>query len=129
MHYFICFEAVCPRKFLQLGGEISKTKKRQKESTKTRRFTSFFEVSPYVCSVVWSKITRTAPIGFQPKHLLWGLSFLKQYTSEHNRHSILKADETTIRKWTWIAVKLISGLNVVKTIERKTYGFELYSFS
>lgn len=116
MHCFNCFLAVGPMKFLQLGSQISKTKRGQKESTKTRRFKSFFGITPYVCSVAWTKIVDIAPFGFQPKHLLWGLTFLKQYTSEHNRHSTLTADEKTIRKWTWIAVKLLSGLKTVKVI-------------
>lgn len=66
--------------------------------------------------IVWTKIVNKAPIGFQSKHLLWGLNFLKQYTTKHNRHSILKSDEKTIRKWTWVAVELMSSLNVVKVI-------------
>lgn len=113
---FNCVSDVGPMKFLKLGNEISKTKRGQKESTKTRRFKSFFGVTPYVCSIVWTKIVGIAPIGFLPKHLLWGLNFLKQYTSEHKRHSTLNADEKTIRKWTWIAVKLLSGLKMVKLI-------------
>lgn len=102
--------------FLKLGNQITKTKYGQNESTKTRRFKSYFGVTPHVCSIVWKKIRPEAPIDFQPKHLLWGLLFLKQYTDEHNRHGILGADEKTIRKWSWVAVKLMSNLNVVIAI-------------
>lgn len=126
---FNCFVDVGPMKFLTLGNQISKTKKGQKESTKTRRFKSFFGVTPHVCSIVWTKIVGTAPIGFQPKHLLWGLTFLKQYANEHNRHSTLKADEKTIRKWTWIAVKLMSGLKVVNVIVYENISFSMFIFS
>ncbi len=116
-------------RFLALGNQISNTKKGQKESTKTRRFKSFFGVTPHVCSIVWTKIFGVAPIGFQPKHLLWGLTFLKQYPNEHNRHSTLKADEKTIRKWTWIAVKLMSGLKVVRVIVYENISISTFTFS
>lgn len=128
MHCFNCFLDVLSMTFLRLGNQISKTKSGQKTSTKTRRFKSFFGVTPYVCSIVWTKIVDIAPIGFQPKHLLWGLTFLKQYTIEHNRHSTLKADEKTIRKWTWIAVKLLSGLKTVKVIVWKYFRFKILIF-
>lgn len=102
--------------FLNIGNKISETKATQKPSTKARRFKSFFGVTPNVCAIVWRKIHSEAPIGFEPKHLLWGLNFLKQYTVEENRHSTLRADEKTIRKWTWISVKLLSNLNVVNVL-------------
>lgn len=126
MQYFNYFLDVSPIQFLKLGNQISKTKNGQKESTKNRRFKSFFGVTPYVCSIVWTQIVGVAPIGFEPKHLLWGMNFLKQYTTEHNRHSTLKADEKTIRKWTWIAVKLMSGLKMVKVIAYKYSVFNIH---
>lgn len=110
----ICdFSDVSSAGFLSLGNVYTKTKYRQKLSTKNRRFKSFFGITPKVCSIVWEKIRHDRPIGFSPKHLLWGLNFLKQYTNEENRHSIFQADEKTIRKWTWIAVGLLSDMNVV----------------
>lgn len=81
-----------------------------------RRFRSFFGVSPNICSITWKMLRSTAPLGSTPKHLLWCLHFLKQYPSEHSRRSILDADEKTIRKWSWIFVKLLADLSVVRHI-------------
>lgn len=78
-----------------------------------RRFKSFFGVSPSICAIIWEKIKREIPSTAEPKHLLWSLNFLKQYHVEHSRTTIFKADEKTIRKWTWIIVELIANLDVV----------------
>lgn len=99
--------------FLKIGNRITKTKCGQKTSTKTRRFKSHFGVTPFVCSIIWMKIIEQAPDDYKPKHLLWGLNFLKTYTDEHARHSLFGADEKTIRKWTWVTVKLMSSMDVV----------------
>lgn len=129
MHCFYRFLEVSSMTFLSLGNKITKTKRGQKESTKTRRFKSFFGITPQVCSIVWEKICDKAPNDFQPKHLLWGLTFLKLYTIEHDRHSTLGADEKTIRKWTWVAVSLLSNLNVVKMIACTYSAFNSYFFN
>ncbi len=101
--------------FLKIGNTITKTKSGQKLSTKARRFKSHFGVTPFVCSIIWHKIFDKAPDDYKPKHLLWGLNFLKQYTTEHTRHSLFGADEKTIRKWTWITVELMSSMDEVKS--------------
>lgn len=73
----------------------------------------FFGVTPEVSSIIWEKLKDELPEGSEPKHLLWSLLFLKQYCDEHNRRSILGADEKTIRKWTWVLVELLYKINVV----------------
>lgn len=78
-----------------------------------RRFKCFFGVSPQVCAIVWDECYNKLPNGAEPKHLLWCLFFLKQYQPEHVRRVILKADEKTIRKWTWSLITLLSDMNVV----------------
>lgn len=101
-----------PHMFLKLGNRYTKSKLSSGKIA-LRRFKSFFGVTPKVCSIAWNEIKNEAPSGAQPKHLLWCLSFLKEYTTEHYRRSIFKADEKTMREWTWTFVKLLANMNVV----------------
>ncbi len=103
------------RMFLKLGSRYTKTKI---STTKLalRRFKSFFGVTPTVCCIAWNKIKMRAPRIAQPKHLLWCLSFLKEYSSESYRRAIFKADEKTMREWTWRFVKLLANMDVVSGI-------------
>lgn len=78
-----------------------------------RRFKSFFGVTPEVCECIRNLIEMELNDDSQPKHLLWCLNFLKQYTVEHTRRTLFAADEKAIRKWTWIYVQHIADLNVV----------------
>lgn len=100
--------------FLNIGSKYTKTASKENDNTRLRRYKSFFGVTPLVCFIVWQKLKNEAPSGSHPKHLLWCLNFLKQYTVDHTRKAIFEADEKTVRKWTWIFVKLISDLNVVR---------------
>lgn len=102
--------------FLKLGNVYTNTKSTLSQYVALRRFKSFFGVTPQVCGMIWNKIEQAAPSGGEPKHLLWSLCFLKQYSVEHNRRAIFHADEKTIRKWTWIFVEILSELDVVKLI-------------
>lgn len=102
--------------FFKLGNVYTETVSTSSEYVALRRFQSFFGVSPLVCSLIWEKIENAVPSGGAPKHLLWSLCFLKQYSVEHNRRSLFHADEKTIRKWTWIFVELLSELDVVTFI-------------
>lgn len=99
--------------FITLGNIYTESSLTRSRNVAIRRYKSFFGVTPTVCSICWEKLKPILPVGAEPKHLLWCLLFLKQYGSEHNRRTILKADEKTIRKWTWIFVDLISRLDVV----------------
>lgn len=109
------------RSFLQLGNYYTKTNCKSSKYFAERRFSSFFGVTPQICCIIWEKIKLLVPIGGEPKHLLWCLSFLKQYAVEHYRRSIFKADEKTIRYWTWLFVKILSDLDVVLLFTLKVY--------
>jgi len=78
-----------------------------------RRFKACFGTSPSVCSKLWSLITDELPFNRKPIHLLWGLNFLKTYTTEAVRSLIFHADEKTLRKWQWAVVKCIASANLV----------------
>lgn len=99
--------------FWKIGLKYANTKYKASETLKCRRFKSFFGVSPSICCLIWSKVVLQAPPDARPQHLLWCLNFLKKYSVEHTRHSIFKADEKTVRKWTWIFVELLADLNEV----------------
>lgn len=98
--------------FLKLGNTYTKSVL-SRPKVALRRFKSHFGVTLEVCSIVWNEIRNSAPVGALPTHLLWCLSFLKEYTTEHNRRSVFNADEKTMREWTWAFVKLISEMNVL----------------
>lgn len=102
--------------FFKLGNVYTETKWTTSQYAALRRFKSFFGVTPIVCSLIWDRIKHNVPNGGERKHLLWCLSFLKQNAVEHYRRSIFRADEKTIRKWTWIFVELLSNLDVVTLI-------------
>ncbi len=82
---------------------------------RNRRFRAGLGVSSYVCSWYWNQLEKQKllPKGFQPKHFLWTLLFLKLYSSESVHASICDCDETTFRKWVWIGLKVIGDLDLV----------------
>lgn len=99
--------------FLTIGNRYTKPGTSKSKYKSLRKFKVYFGVTPEICSIIWQKIKDKVPVGGEPKHLLWTLHFFKKYSNEHIRRSFLNADEKTIRKWTWIFVKLLSELNVV----------------
>lgn len=112
--------------FKKIGLKYIGHKLSQSQHVGMRKFKAHFKVSTYICSIVWRKIIiNGAPEGSQPKHLLWCLCFLKLYTTDHNRAAFLKADEETVRKWTWIFVSLVANLELV--LKNKLYYNNLYA--
>lgn len=99
--------------FENLGNIYMKNRHNTRKNVSFRRFKSFFGVTPAVCSLIWQMLIGKKPPEAEPKHLLWSLNFLKQYNVEHTRRSIFKADEKTIRKWSWVFIQLLADLNVV----------------
>lgn len=104
--------------FIRLGNIYTESSLTGSPALALRRFKSFFGVTPTVCSIIWEQLKDELPVGSAPKHLLWSLSFLKQYTDEHNRHSVFGDDEKTMRKWVWIFVNLLSNMNVVFNLQK-----------
>lgn len=104
---------VTSQTFTKLGNRYTESSMTRSAKVALRRFKSFFGITPIVCSIIWQKIKDEVPEGGEPKHLLWSLMFLKQYTDEHTRRSIVGADEKTMRKWTWIFVEMLSNMDAV----------------
>ena len=50
----------------------------------------------------------------EPKHLFWGLAFLKIYSTEEVHCTLFQTTRTTFRKWSWAVVKMISSLKIVR---------------
>ena len=81
-------------------------------NTSMRFFLTFFGTTPWVCSLLWAMLKpfETMPRGVKPCHLLWALMFMKVYATETVHASIAGCDEKTFRKWSWIFVEGIAGL-------------------
>jgi hypothetical protein len=84
--------------------------------TRKRRMASFFGVSQKVVRGVWNRLESKGriPRGFAPKHLLWTLMFLKQYSTQ----TVLAAlcgvrSEKTWEHWVWTGVHLLENLGLV----------------
>lgn len=99
--------------FYKLGCCYTGHKKKHSKIIGTRRYKSFFGITPLVTSIVWQKTFSDLPAGLEPKHLLWCLNFLKQYNVEHTRRLIFKTDEKCMRKWTWIFINILANLDTV----------------
>jgi len=105
--------------FRRIGNEI--TGRRQREGlakcTEKRRFHAFFGTTPFICSLLWALIQpRTCmPRGYEPKHLMWALLFLKVYATEPVHRRLAGCpDEKTFRKWAWYFIHGIARLeNIV----------------
>ena len=78
-----------------------------------RRFRSQFGISPVICARIWNSLGEVKPNGFEPKHLLWGLLFLKVYSTESVHATIVNTCERTFRKWSWKAVDLLAAMKTV----------------
>jgi hypothetical protein len=103
---------VTPEEFEELGGTIMRRESEQKDAFK-RRWASHFAVDPVVVSEVWKRLLpdlvqdRYA----EPKHLLWAILFLTQYTNEADLAGKCGAiHEDTFRKWAWLFVEKLSSL-------------------
>lgn len=106
--------------FWQRGHRITGHKLKSSVNLGMRRFKAFFGVTPKVCGVIWNMLKNEKPDKAKPEHLLWALNFLRQYEGEHTRSALFKADEKTIRKWTWCFIELIAGMEIVIFFKNST---------
>lgn len=66
--------------------------------------------------------------GFEPKHILWALQFLKVYSSENVSAGVWKCDEKTVRKWTGTVLENISYLKIVSFLFLSINVFNSHCF-
>lgn len=53
--------------------------------------------------------------GADPKHMLWGLLFMKVYSTEEAHSTVCGISRNTFRKWSWLMLNLISGIKIVSS--------------
>lgn len=82
--------------------------------TELRRFKSIYGVSPSICTVLWDKIYDIIPPGSHPHHLLYGLRFLKTYSTESVSACAEGCTEKTFREWSWIMINCLADADVVR---------------
>lgn len=90
----------------------------------SRRFKTFYGVSPRICSILWQLIEKIVSETCEPRHLMWTLSFLKQYHTETANRSNFEADEKTFRKYVWLLTDALAELHVVRIFDKKYFIFE-----
>ena len=78
---------LCPEDFQQLGAAIMGQSTNRSETSFDRSFLEFFGVDPDVCARVWVELgidpdAHEEDKGLEPQHLLWGLLWLKDYSTE-----------------------------------------------
>lgn len=79
----------------------------------SRRFRSFFGVSPNICAICWRLIKDELPTSYREVHLLWALLFLKCYNTESINHATAGCDEKTFRTKVWTVVESLAFMKVV----------------
>ena len=85
--------------------------------TYKKRYAAAFGLSPYMTSVLWYRLAEAQQLDYVlppktlPIHLLWGLLFLKLYSTEHINSLICGVDEKTFRKWVWAVIHAIADLH------------------
>lgn len=89
-----------------------------------RRFRSMFGTTMSVTATVYNLIKEHLPTGARPIHLLWALHFLKNYSTETVNSVLWKCDEKTYRKWSWVIIRKIAEIDVVRNL---TILFILYT--
>ena len=52
-----------------------------------------------------------------PKHMIWGLLFLKQYNPEAISAGIAGVNEKTFRKWSWFFIEELPELKMVRRVK------------
>lgn len=106
---------VSPEAFLALAQSITHKNPSKAKRTAVNRFVSTFGSDPYLVAEIWDHLqeSRSTPHQFRPIHLLWTLSFLKLYNTEAILSSLCGCDEKTLRKWVWVGIDSLSGLDLV----------------
>lgn len=100
--------------FWKLGHKFTDHRLHLSPTQGHRRFKTFYGVSPNICSILWGLIEQNVPETCEPKHLLWGLCFLKQYNNESVNRATFGTDEKTFRKYVWILIDLLAHIDVVR---------------
>jgi hypothetical protein len=86
-------------------------------------FTSYFGTTVEMVAIVWTKLGQFSclPEKANPKHLLWALLYLKNYSSEQVLKNLAGCkSEKTFRKWAETYVDALSKLTPYVVISLNT---------
>ena len=80
-------------------------------------FVSFFGASPVVVASAWRRMKRKLLLSNdqRPRHLLWALAFLKQYSTENVLARQLGTNVRTYRDHVWRMINCLSRIGNVST--------------
>ena len=106
---------ISPTNFQRIGSNIGR-KCHRGNSISDQRYRGLFGVSDVVTSDLWQMVPSTD--GGTPKHLLWGLLFLKNYNNEYLHATAVGCDEKTFRKWSKQYVLYLFQIQTVRSRER-----------
>jgi hypothetical protein len=84
--------------FYEIGMKMSKTILLGSAIVGLRTFKCFFGTSPENCEILWGLLAGFHPPKSKPKHLLWTLLFVKQYSSDLANKGLTGADPKTFKK-------------------------------
>jgi hypothetical protein len=105
--------------FEVLGRKIAKYKQSRSEKVTQRRFKAEFGVPTSVAAIVWQNVVESSFLrdnihGLKPpdpKHMLWALMLLKQYSNHETLAKAAQADVKTFRKWSELYLEAIAELD------------------
>ena len=108
-------------------------------STMLFTFSAFFGIDPFLCHSIWTMIapsilTLGMTTHYEKKHLLWGLHFLRVYTTERVMAATCRTTPKTFRKWARFSVTQIASLKfrvvrsccLIRMILKLSYENEIY---
>lgn len=87
----------------------------------TGTFTNMFGISPQLTAIVWQRIKQNVPDDGEPKHLLWGLCFLRNYAVESVNEVISGVCRKTFRRWAWLTIKQMASMSLVSETKGRKY--------
>jgi hypothetical protein len=113
----IQIQSITPAEYADIARNIFKKKNGYKNKTTTRLDNeicqSLIGTSYEICAELWNLINPVLSVSrnAQPKHLLWALLLMKQYSTEEvNVRLVGGADNKTYRKWSWLFIEAIANL-------------------
>ena len=90
---------ISPAVFEEIGDQIFSRAHGLSFTTRIRRFSALFGVSPNVCAYVWAIIYKNLPNFTELDHLIWANLFLKIYATEFVNCVLTGPDCKAYRKW------------------------------
>ena len=74
-----------------------------------KRFISNFGIVSTLCVLLFEYLSAISD-KFQPKHMLWTLNFMKEYSTELQFAAKWKVDEKTFRKWVSLTIDVLFAI-------------------